>query len=160
MDQLALVDDRADVDNLTALATDAQQAVARLHQAWHAAREHMRRVRAALAAAQREARQPRPRKWTRTTIAQAIQAFHGREGRWPENADFVKRMGLPRASTVRPLYGTLAAARRAAGMPNEGGYAGRGGARPHRPRSAQRPTPTQGWASYGFQSPRKKEVTR
>jgi len=68
----------------------------------------------------------RTRQWTPQRVVAAIKAFHQQQGRWPLTDDFTKAQGLPHAVTVHRLFGTLAEARRQAGMP-VGGFEGHGG---------------------------------
>jgi len=66
--------------------------------------------------------------WTMERIIDAFQAFHKRRGAWPTTPDFDRHdTMLPNQSTVYRVFGTLAAARRAAGA-NDGGHEGNGGA--------------------------------
>ena len=67
----------------------------------------------------------RPR-WPPARIIEAIHAFRARHGRWPETSDFCHAMEMPHAVTVMRAFGTLAEARRRAGMPG-GGHEGHGG---------------------------------
>lgn len=70
--------------------------------------------------------QGRPAHWTPARIVAAIARFHQQTGRWPETADFTAAYGLPHAVTVIRKLGTLATARRQAGMAS-GGHEGHGG---------------------------------
>lgn len=72
--------------------------------------------------------QPRgkPLYWTADRILAALRAFVAQYGRWPETVDFHAGHGLPHPVTVWRVFGTLARARRAAGMPG-GGHEGWGG---------------------------------
>ena len=65
--------------------------------------------------------------WPRERIIEAIHAFRTRHGRWPETSDFCQAVGLPHRVTVMRAFGTLAEARRQAGM-SGGGHEGHGGA--------------------------------
>jgi len=67
--------------------------------------------------------------WTPDAALSAIRAFYATTGWWPETRDFdAPDATLPSRTTVKRLFGTLAAARLAAGAP-EGGHVGHGGAR-------------------------------
>ena len=67
--------------------------------------------------------------WTPDAALSAIRAFYATTGWWPETRDFdAPDAALPSRTTVTRLFGTLAAARLAAGAP-EGGHVGHGGAR-------------------------------
>ena len=67
--------------------------------------------------------------WTPEAARSAIRAFYATTGWWPETRDFeAPDAVLPSRTTVQRLFGTLAAARLAAGAP-EGGHVGHGGAR-------------------------------
>jgi len=67
--------------------------------------------------------------WTPDAALSAIRAFYATTGWWPETRDFeAPDAALPSRTTVNRLFGTLAAARLAAGAP-EGGHVGHGGAR-------------------------------
>lgn len=70
--------------------------------------------------------------WTPEAQIRAIQAFYTAEQRWPTTQDFQGNTGrLPHFTTVYRTFGTLAEARRQAGMPGGGpeghGGGGRGG---------------------------------
>ncbi len=57
------------------------------------------------------------RTWTRDDITSAIQAFYQRHRRWPVAPDCRAAEGLPAPSTMVRVWGTMDAAREAAGMP-------------------------------------------
>ena len=60
------------------------------------------------------------RVWTREEIVDAIKTFHAETGTWPVFPDFCRANGLPYIDTVERCIGTLAEARRQAGMPGGG----------------------------------------
>lgn len=65
--------------------------------------------------------------WTKERILEAIKVFHDVHNFWPETSHFHNRFfGLPHSTTVQRVFGTLAEARRQAGMP-KGGHEGHGG---------------------------------
>ena len=65
--------------------------------------------------------------WTVDEILSTIRTFHNVRGIWPETKHFNAHTdGLPHAVTVYRAFGTLANARRQAGMLG-GGYEGHGG---------------------------------
>ena len=56
--------------------------------------------------------------WTAAQVLAALRAFHARTGRWPASSDCgLKRSGLPSATTIIRLWGSMDAARQAAGAP-------------------------------------------
>jgi hypothetical protein len=68
--------------------------------------------------------------WTREAILHAIRQFFATYHQWPLTADFRERRDeLPHGTTVIRTFGTLAEARRQAGMPS-GGHEGLGGGWP------------------------------
>ena len=81
--------------------------------------------------------------WPPARILEAIHAFRTRHGRWPETSDFCHAMEMPHAVTVMRAFGTLAEARRRAGMPGGGheghGGSGRGGGLTPRQRGSRTP---------------------
>ena len=64
--------------------------------------------------------------WTAERILASIAKFQDHHGRWPETKDFDSDGALPSQTTVNRAFGTLAEARRRAGMPG-GGHEGHGG---------------------------------
>lgn len=69
----------------------------------------------------------KPVLWSQERIIAALQDFYAREGRWPLTMDLACSQGLlPHATTIFRRFGSLAHARRQAGMPG-GGLEGRGG---------------------------------
>jgi hypothetical protein len=59
-------------------------------------------------------------RWDAARIVAAIQAFHAATGEWPLHVDFCSANGLPWPDAVERHIGTLAEARRRAGMPGGG----------------------------------------
>ena len=65
--------------------------------------------------------------WTPDSVLQAIRTFATEIGWYPETLDFARQTPrLPSRATVLRLFGSLAEARRQAGM-DGGGFAGHGG---------------------------------
>jgi hypothetical protein len=69
-------------------------------------------------------RRPR-RPWTTAEVIAAFQRFYSETGKWPLFTDCNSTNGLPYHESVERLFGTLAEARRQAGMPG-GGWEGFG----------------------------------
>ncbi len=67
-----------------------------------------------------EERRMQQTRWTETRIVEAIKAYHTETGEWPLSLDFCAGNGLPAQATVERYFGTLAEARRQAGMPGGG----------------------------------------
>lgn len=65
--------------------------------------------------------------WTHAGVVCAIRDFYAKAGWYPETLDFAMSQGqLPSRTTVFRLFGSLAEARRQAGMA-KGGFEGHGG---------------------------------
>jgi hypothetical protein len=58
--------------------------------------------------------------WSVERIVEAIKAYHTETGEWPLSLDLCGANGLPTYATVERYFGTLAEARRQAGMPGGG----------------------------------------
>lgn len=62
----------------------------------------------------------RTRPWTVAEVVTAIAAYQAATGEWPLQIDCCAANGLPSYGAIERLFGSLAEARRQAGMPRDG----------------------------------------